>query len=225
MVLHINKHLKRKIVSVFIPKFIKRKQYINILKRRYLNKYSSKLKTYELPIYLKIIDTNNIYPEFELDYENYKYYISPFNEFKSKVIKNKFCYNKKYNFHEFNNIVNDLLFYTSSDYGNIQLESILQLFIPNDLDNKDNYYSLFFDYGMKNYNGKMYSYISFKDNNFLTNIFFKSIADKILYYTSFDNLYFGHTALIDFNKPELKYYFVDIEPKLKALLKLYKNKI
>ena len=96
------------------------------------------------------------------------------------------------------------------------------------------YCNLFIDYGLTEYKGKIYTFITYKRNKFLSDIFFKDIADIILknQELSPDKLssdkipiFELHTALIDFNNEKLKYYYVDIEPKLKMLLKLYKNRI
>lgn len=241
-----NNYIK-KIVSALTPLPVKRKRLTKQLKNKYNDEYLTKLDSFETPL---IIDCgyeakinsklcfNKEYPRFTLNYDGNSFVSSPFRTFKQNIIKHKFCYTSKpFNYEDLNNdLIEKMLFHTKSTYHNsTQLNSLLNLFISSDYDNKDfSFNVIFIDYGITNYNGKKYCFITFKSNSILENIFFKPISTYLLtnQKTSPDGLktnYFTFhsltTALIDFDDGKLHYFYVDILPKLKTLSKLYKNKI
>ena len=241
-----NNYIK-KIVSALTPLPVKRKRLTKQLKNKYNDEYLTKLDSFETPL---IIDCgyeakinsklcfNKEYPRFTLNYDGNSFVSSPFRTFKQNIIKHKFCYTSKpFNYEDLNNdLIEKMLFHTKSTYHNsTQLNSLLNLFISSDYDNKDfSFNVIFIDYGITNYNGKKYCFVTFKSNSILENIFFKPISTYLLtnQKTSPDGLKTGYftfhsltTALIDFNDEKLHYFYVDILPKLKTLSKLYKNKI
>ena len=239
------KNLYNKIIYSLTPNYIKRRRLVDNLKGRYKKEYILKLQSFDKSLNLHVNNiftnenfTNKIYPIFTFEYTGYAFVDTPFQAWKEKLLQKKFCYPKPFEYDEFNDsLIDKLLYYTSSDdKRDIQVCSLLHLFMSSDYsENNDyRYCNLFIDYGLTEYEGKVYTFITYKQNKFLSEIFFKDIAYKILKNqdVSPDRLttdgisnYVLHTVLLDFNSEKLKYYYVDVEPKLKVLVKLYKDKI
>lgn len=239
------KNLYNKIIYNLTPNYIKRRRLVDNLKERYKKEYILKLQSFDKSLNLHVNNiftnenfTNKIYPIFTFEYVGYTFVDTPFQAWKEKLLQKKFCYPKPFEYDEFNDsLIDKLLYYTSSDdKRDIQVCSLLHLFMPSDYNENNDYRycNLFVDYGLTEYEGKTYTFITYKQNKFLSEIFFKDIAYKILkdQEESPDKLrkdvvsYFTlHTVLLDFNSEKLKYYYVDIEPKLKVLVKLYKDRI
>lgn len=240
------KNLYKKFIYILTPRFVKRKRLVDTLKEKFKKEYTLKLQSFDHGFNLRINDiftnekfTNKIYPIFTFEYDGYRFVNTPFQAWKDKLLQKKFCYSRKlYEYDEFNDsLIDKLLYYTSSDDGrDTQVISLLHLFMTSDYENNADYRycNLFIDYGLMEYEGKVYTFITYKQNKFLSEIFFKDIAYKILKNqdVSPDRLtndgipnYVLHTVLLDFNSEKLKYYFVDIKPKLEILIKLYKDKI
>ena len=237
------KSLYNKIKNKLTPNFVKRKQNVNTLKEKFEKEYSSKLESYDNPLVFRCNDmyTNekfidDIYPIFTFEYNKYHFVDSPFKTFKDNLILNKFTYPHLFEYKEFtDDFIKKMLLYTSCEYCDYRLESLLKIFMSEDIENKNFLFcNIFVDYGKINYDGKEYSFISYKNNHFLTDIFFKTIAEHIIntHDISPDGIKCRTipqhdiiTVLLDFDGEKLKYYYTDYEPKLKVLVKLYKDRI
>ena len=225
-----------KIFSKLIPNSIKKYKLTKEIIKKF-NDYRSKIAYFSDDIYIDLevrdnaIVNNNI-PTFFISCDC-RYSTTVFKMFKCDLLQKKFS-KRILLYEEFTDEFFDkLLYYTDGrDKRKNKVESILKLFI---FDNKifDSPLRLFVDYGLTTINNKQYTFITYINNDFLSKIFFKDLAYDFIEDKTYspDWIYFVvrnlpiTTVLIDFEDDKLKYFDYDILPKLKTLIKLYKDKI